>query len=1812
MERTAGIDEEFIGIRGPYLQALDIPNWSTQSWESFARNVGLNPLVRRAFSQIGFQRLYDFQERSVETVLEGDDTVITAATGRGKTEAWLIPILDQILEAKRGNHEDMEPDGVKATLIYPTKALAQDQLKRLIQYLYLINKELPKSDRITIGIYDGDTPTNPSNKAQGYLNTTFKYFECPGHNDSLEKCQNCGHGVHVSHTGQQYELQPEKPRCIDDDEHTVPLDFVRLTKKEILTEGVDILLTNPDTINLKLINVNAPDEHQRFIYEPKYLVFDEVHTYDGLFGSYTATLTKRIRALRASRDRPDLQVIASSATVENDAELFRKVSGTPGIAHVDEDPRKLDPAPVETPALSLYDEEYETTDILDYVRGKRDAPAPLANFSLPDIDPAQYDNDRLEDIVADALFDYLVNADTDDTIVQTIQNLHKRLAEQPRTRDGFIEELASAYDLSDAQATRLLSNFRTFGEFSGLLENRSHLFSWPIDGFYACVACDAVYRTPQDSCSNCEHGFVTRATYCRYGDDEASVAWHCPDCGQLEPYVPTEEGSYVGDDEQYCGRCESARDWEVRMNRITFFPELICGDCNSVQERSIAHTCNCGSPMTHLEPDRLQCTNPACEQEMPYSFECKACGGDELRPRVVDSMFECPDCGRDHDPTNRTIECDCGANVTSTRYLPWVCRNEECQRRHYSVDPPDSCGCGSSRTFAKRGFFEIFDDVFCENCDTALLPNGDCGCSDPERRPRSNAHKSFKTFDPDGKIRTVSSFRAAAPCQHSFAAYDDSRFDELVRSPNNLAVTTSQYLLRGVAGDEGYDAAKLLSFADSHRDMKELDRDFSEPEADAFLDQLVIAGIRSNQESSWVPFDSVLDGALEAIDNLHERLSPPMTVRDLEFSLKEELLTRAYRRSDVDDAIRRRLSRRTFPHRYSSQFGEFGGDMATDGLIDIRLREDLLDTLDGEERDVVRQLVDEGNDMPIDTFTSPSSTRPVEKLIDGLAAKGVLEERKDEEEYIRFDPGALEVAISGDGDGLQYVPTREQIEPSLHRQFLNLDQSTVAWDTSLSKCADPAHPRFSQRAYRVQYSDPRMLISRVYLGMTDKNERRELEFLFREGNYPNFLSSGPTMELGVDIGALDALLLYGTPPNMNAYLQRVGRAGRRSNSSLVHSVSQRNPIDYYYYDEPTALIQSDPKPVPLNEHNEEVLRVSLTWATLDYVAANFVIPWEIDGHGKWASVSGGDQFQHRGETDDGAEWGKFSHLMMLQVKELGLDSESTKLAALGDVVHDYRREIKDHLSSLLAYRYCTSCSRKYERSGDIVQCTDQACEGEVRDALDEYGHLIDEAVEQFEVRFLDHYRQYKQQLEAELVELNQKEQQKRRERRQAKSKVETSKIQREKDAIEDRRKALQNHLDEIERTQFMDFLRESPQSKFAFNMRSVSNTVGLTLVSESDGEYIRRPVSDNGGRAMQMAIKELHPGAAYLDDGQTYVVSSLHEDEYASADLREAVAATGHDSLAEEFVCPSCHATYSNPGAVCECGTDASLKRRRLVVPDFAEAYRDDLVMTRDGDPARAIYDKPNEEVQNTYAERDTSVLEFSPEQSFELATASGETLGTLEFGDYTILSHAENFRVKYQSGEMDPRATLFEVCGHEDCSGIVYRDDDDVACCSADPEHRPNRDEPSEFVRLGHKFDTEGIRVSLASEDLSHTFAHGLRVALQSLGGVSIREVDESIGDGYVDVFDAQEGGADVSKLLVEQREGTYRNFEHAIDLMQTHFACDCKNGCPSCLYQYGCDSYNRATTFERSELRDSLDSASIELVPTSDTEYTADSIEE
>ena len=1799
--RLADGEDGVTGMRGPYLQALDIPNWSDRPWDTFARSAHLEPHIRRAFSKIGFERLYDFQERSIEAILDGDDTVITAATGRGKTEAWLIPILNRILESKRRGDEETHTS-VKATLIYPTKALAQDQLKRLLQYLYLINKELKSKHRITVGIYDGDTPRNVSDRgAEGYLNSTYRHFECPGYNDDLEKCQDCGGGVRIRNIGTRFKLIPEKADCEDDAPNDVPLDFLRLTKHDILENGVDILLTNPDTINYRLINTNAEDEHERFIYEPEFLVFDEVHTYDGLFGSYTSMLMKRIQELREGRGADDLQLVASSATVENDVELFQKVSGAVDVTQVSESPRELDGATPSTVSDPLITDTLTVDQILEATADPEDRIPGLETFDYTLDDASRYDRDRRETLVASALFDHLTEQ-SDDPTVQVVQYVHQLLYDDPLTRKELYDELATTLELNEDETKTLVANVRTLGEFSGILENRSHVFSWPIDGFYACSACDAVYRSPQDDCRECGFDFVTRSTYCRHCSDEHLIAWYCPACDQLEPYTPTEHGSVGRDEVHVCQRCETARDEEVEMIRTTFQPYLRCRDCGRVTERTTTHECDdCGARTVRTGPETFTCVDPTCESTHHAERACQSCTGADFEVITCDGRFDCADCGNAYEHTDSVLnQCDqCGSLLGSTRYIPWTCANDRCDRIHFQ-DDPKRCDCGAT-SFVKRGLFEIHHDQHCQSCDTTYLGSEGCDCDDPEVHSRTGSHQAYKTLDTQGWLHTMSNQPSAVPCPHPYARYEvGRRFDELMRSPNNLAATTSQYLLRAVADEEGQQAAKLLSFADSHRDMKEISRDFSEPEIETLLDQLLILGAAtSDNESTWIPFDEILEHADDKIEDLNETLEPPRVAQNVEFDLKFRLKNQPRKRWDGEDALRDRLTRRALSYVYSQRLGERDEPLSAVGLLDVRFAPGL-EALSANERAIVRELVDRGNDYRVENFDDPSPDKPAEAVVEELVDRDILVYGHSEE-YISFDPSALSVTVAGQGDGIGFDPNTERYYTTLQHQF-GLDSSeTVPSGASLQDRASSSHPRFTQRAHRIEYSETRILISEEYLGTTDKRKRRELEFLFREENYPHHLSSGPTMELGVDIGTLDALLLYGTPPNMNAYLQRVGRAGRSSHSSMVHSVSQRNPIDYYYYDHPDELIDTEPTPVPLNEHNEEVLRVSLSWAIFDYVAANFSIPWEVSHHGQARSIDGGDTYHRRSTRDavDREDASKLTHVMSLSTDTLSLGNEDSKLSVLGELVDDHRSDIADHLDSLLDYRYCEDCERRYAADDDRSVCERGDCDGQVLYAGNRFGHLIEEVLNHFKDRYVTRFQEYERSLEDELASLRQRNRQLRREQQRA-GPDNRGQILRERRGLQDRVDVLDDYLSELGGSSYFDFLRESRESKFDFSMRSVATTAGLTLV---DDGYDRRTIGDqNSGRAMQMALSELHPGAAYLDGGDTYTVARVRFDEKSGSDLREKVNATVDDEnhLAEELVCPACHSTFALDAAGCDCEGEVPLKRRRLTVLDSVDAYHDNLQLTSEGDEARYLHDEPNQEVQNTYAERETSIFKFEPKRTFELRTDDGDRLGTLEYGDYSVLLHTEGYRTKYKSGEVDARETLFEVCGEENCPGVIYHDGDDERRCSADSEHFPDgRGADSEFVRLGYRYDTQGVRIDLDDREHSHTMAHGIRVALQYLGGVTIRELDEHVGEDRIDVFESQEGGSDVARLLFERADGEFRAFNRSVELIRKQFDCDCENGCPSCLYQYGCDVRNDQRSFDRDRFRAILERHDLSIQP-------------
>ncbi|MBB3020411.1 DEAD/DEAH box helicase domain-containing protein [Microvirga lupini] len=134
------LDEPEALIKGPWL-SLDMPFRRSERAEEFFPDVPL-----------GF-RPYRHQERAFERLsgIRPKSTLVATGTGSGKTECFLLPVLDSCAKAKG------EP-GIKAIIIYPMNALATDQARRIAK---LIDKN-PRLKGLRAGIYADERPQNAS------------------------------------------------------------------------------------------------------------------------------------------------------------------------------------------------------------------------------------------------------------------------------------------------------------------------------------------------------------------------------------------------------------------------------------------------------------------------------------------------------------------------------------------------------------------------------------------------------------------------------------------------------------------------------------------------------------------------------------------------------------------------------------------------------------------------------------------------------------------------------------------------------------------------------------------------------------------------------------------------------------------------------------------------------------------------------------------------------------------------------------------------------------------------------------------------------------------------------------------------------------------------------------------------------------------------------------------------------------------------------------------------------------------------------------------------------------------------------------------------------------------------------------------------------------------------------------------------------------------------------------------------------------------------------------------------------------------
>ena len=121
---------------------------------------------------------------------------------------------------------------------------------------------------------------------------------------------------------------------------------------------------------------------------------------------------------------------------------------------------------------------------------------------------------------------------------------------------------------------------------------------------------------------------------------------------------------------------------------------------------------------------------------------------------------------------------------------------------------------------------------------------------------------------------------------------------------------------------------------------------------------------------------------------------------------------------------------------------------------------------------------------------------------------------------------------------------------------------------------------------------------RGYRGGYLPKERRHIEQGLRSGEIRTVIATN-ALELGVDIGSLDAVVMAGYPGNIASTWQRAGRAGRRQAGSIAVLVASSAPLDQYIVEHPDYFFNSSPEEAHINADNLEIFLSHLKCAAFE-------------------------------------------------------------------------------------------------------------------------------------------------------------------------------------------------------------------------------------------------------------------------------------------------------------------------------------------------------------------------------------------------------------------------------------------------------------------------------------------------------------------------------------------------------------------------------------------------------------------------------------
>ncbi|MGY4100355.1 DEAD/DEAH box helicase [Nocardia sp. R16R-3T] len=148
----------------------------------------------------------------------------------------------------------------------------------------------------------------------------------------------------------------------------------------------------------------------------------------------------------------------------------------------------------------------------------------------------------------------------------------------------------------------------------------------------------------------------------------------------------------------------------------------------------------------------------------------------------------------------------------------------------------------------------------------------------------------------------------------------------------------------------------------------------------------------------------------------------------------------------------------------------------------------------------------------------------------------------------------------------------------------------------------------SRRAAELTAIETRRLLADVDPALSERvaayragylaEDRRDLEAALSDGSLLGAATTN-ALELGVDIAGLDAVVISGFPGTVASFWQQAGRAGRRTQGSLVLLVARDDPLDTFLVHHPEALLDKPIEATITDPHNPYVLGPQLLCAALE-------------------------------------------------------------------------------------------------------------------------------------------------------------------------------------------------------------------------------------------------------------------------------------------------------------------------------------------------------------------------------------------------------------------------------------------------------------------------------------------------------------------------------------------------------------------------------------------------------------------------------------